>query len=275
MQRNLALGKKVSNISNAQAVTDGDVDEYDGLHGFGHCRWPCDVIVDLEVLCTIDTINLYLWDRDNRFYYYRVYVSRDNKNWMKIADKSIEQSKGKQIINAEKRKGQYVRIECLYNNANREFHIVQVEVFGEPKGENIGENIEDKKSGLSEELTYDVFLSYSAKDQNEADELYRSINANGGKAFLSAKSLKPGHDFVEEIRNAILVSNEIWLIVSPNSLKSEWVTTEWGAAWALKKPIIPILHRCSPEQLPERLKTLQCIDFYKVKEFVLDRFRKK
>ena len=74
MDRNLALGKKASNIANAWALTDGDVDDYDGKHGYGYCQWPCDVIIDLEVSCTIDAINLYLWDRDNRFYYYRVYV---------------------------------------------------------------------------------------------------------------------------------------------------------------------------------------------------------
>jgi TIR domain len=58
------------------------------------------------------------------------------------------------------------------------------------------------------------------------------------------------------------------LLVSPTSLKSDWVLTEWGAAWALGKKIVPILHRCSPEQLPDRIRRLQCVDFYKYSELI-------
>jgi hypothetical protein len=56
MQQNLAFGKRVSNIPNAQAVTEGNIEQYDANQGFGHFLWPCDVIIDLEVLCKVDTI---------------------------------------------------------------------------------------------------------------------------------------------------------------------------------------------------------------------------
>jgi len=48
MKRNLALGKKVSNLAKSNYVTDGDTEQYDGKIGFGECTWPCDVILDLE-----------------------------------------------------------------------------------------------------------------------------------------------------------------------------------------------------------------------------------
>jgi hypothetical protein len=51
------------------------------------------------------------------------------------------------------------------------------------------------------------------------------------------------------------------------------VLTEWGAAWVLQKNIIPILHRCSPAELPERLKKLQSIDFYEHPRLVKARFK--
>lgn len=86
--------------------------------------------------------------------------------------------------------------------------------------------------------------------------------------FLAEKSIQPGHDFAEEIRRSLKGSREVWLLVSPSSLNNEWVTTEWGAAWALEKKIIPILFRCDIDALPARLKGLQCIDFHRYDELI-------
>jgi hypothetical protein len=120
---------------------------------------------------------------------------------------------------------------------------------------------------------FDVFISFSSEDGEEANQLYQSIVAAGGRAFLSMKQISPGHDFSEEIRAALRSSGELWLLVSPNSLKKEWVLTEWGAAWVLKKKIIPILHRCAPDSLPLRLRSLQAVDFYKHSKLVEETFK--
>lgn len=108
---------------------------------------------------------------------------------------------------------------------------------------------------------HDVFVSYASPDQDEVNVLYEAVKKAGGKAFLSSKLLSPGDDFAETIRNQLISSRELWLLVTPNSLKSEWVLTEWGAAWLAGKRIVPIIHRCRPEDLPDRLKRLHYIDF--------------
>lgn len=116
--------------------------------------------------------------------------------------------------------------------------------------------------------TYDVFLSYAAADTSEAQILHDKIVASGRKVFMAPKVLRPGDDFAEEIRMALLGSRELWLLVSPSSSSSEWVISEWGAAWALGKRIIPILHRCAPDTLPARLQKLHCIDLHRIDELV-------
>lgn len=119
---------------------------------------------------------------------------------------------------------------------------------------------------------YDVFLSYNISDNEIAASIFSDILAAGGTAFLAKRSIEPGEDFAEEIRRALVNSHEIWLLVSPESAKSEWVISEWGAAWALKKKIVPILHRCPPDSLPERLKRLQCIDLHQYPELIKNTF---
>src|ERR1051325_10108199 len=71
-------------------------------------------------------------------------------------------------------------------------------------------------------ITIDVFLSYASADQQEANLLFDAIINAGGKVFLAAKSLRPGDDFAEEIRKALWASHQLWLLVSPNSLRSDW-----------------------------------------------------
>jgi hypothetical protein len=131
---------------------------------------------------------------------------------------------------------------------------------------------EFKRKRMESEYTFDVFISHAAADSKEADQIYEAILARGKKAFLSKKSLKAGEDFADKIRTALVSSRELWLLVSPNSLDSDWVISEWGAAWALEKRIVPILHRCGPDQLPDRIRRLHCIDFYKLPELIADTF---
>jgi hypothetical protein len=51
-------------------------------------------------------------------------------------------------------------------------------------------------------------------------------------------------------------------------MESEWVTTEWGAAWALEKKIIPILLRCEVSRLPDRLKRIHSVDFHRYNDLI-------
>jgi hypothetical protein len=123
----------------------------------------------------------------------------------------------------------------------------------------------------AQKYAYDVFLSYSERDQSTAQTVQRVLEEARVKVYMAPKYLRPGDDYAEEIRQAIVGSGEIWVIMSPSSLQSEWVTTEWGAAWVLKKRIVPILHRCDISQIPERLRIFQCIDSARIPDYVREK----
>jgi hypothetical protein len=119
-----------------------------------------------------------------------------------------------------------------------------------------------------EPKSYDVFLSYQSLDKDEARAIFDGIEQRRKKCFLAEKSLKPGDTFTEEIRNAIKSAKEVWLLMSPNSLKSEWVKREHSAAWALEKRIVPILLRCSQDQLPDLLSQIHAIDYHNIASLI-------
>jgi len=106
---------------------------------------------------------------------------------------------------------------------------------------------------------FDLFLSYSSRDRDQARSVVRAAEALGLAVFQDEKNIEPGVVWAEEIRRALLNSREMALLASPTSLVSEWVQTEWGAAWAMQRTITPILLMVAPDQLPERLRQRQAV----------------
>lgn len=115
---------------------------------------------------------------------------------------------------------------------------------------------------------FDVFLSYARGDEDHAKQLYEKLKGSEVRTYFAPKELFGGDPFNEEIRRSLINSFEIWVLTTPNSLKSEWVATEWAAAWVLKKRIVPILLRCNVDALPERLKSFQLVDYHEVDSLI-------
>lgn len=122
---------------------------------------------------------------------------------------------------------------------------------------------------------FDVFLSFSSNNKAEAEKIGSAAEAKGVSVFMSEKDLTSGDVWDETIREALLTSREMAILVSPTSLKSEWVATEWGIAWALQKRITPILFRCDIAQLPDRLKRYEARDLHETDLYVSEVFSRK
>jgi TIR domain len=117
-------------------------------------------------------------------------------------------------------------------------------------------------------INYDVFLSYSTLDKDEAREIFSLLTQNNLKVFLSEKEIKPSSKWENDIKEALSSSKLLCILATPNSLKSEWVTTEWGAAWVQNIRILPVLLQCSARDLPERLREYQAINFHEMAKII-------
>ena len=76
---------------------------------------------------------------------------------------------------------------------------------------------------------YDVFLSFSSKDEAEAKQVYEELRGYGMRVFHSGEILKnkTGISFFKEINHALQHSQHFILLSSPNSMTSEWVIDEY------------------------------------------------
>jgi uncharacterized protein YjbI with pentapeptide repeats len=73
---------------------------------------------------------------------------------------------------------------------------------------------------------YSCFISYSTKDQEFADRLYADLQNKGVRCWFAPHDAQGGKKLHEQIDEAIRRYERLLLILSPNSMNSEWVKTE-------------------------------------------------
>jgi hypothetical protein len=101
--------------------------------------------------------------------------------------------------------------------------------------------------------------------------------ANHIDTFLDEKDIHGGESIPESIRTKIRECNELLVLLSRYSIDRQWVLVEVGAAWGLKKHIVAITDKITPEEMPEITrahKALDLNDFDKYIEELIDRARK-
>jgi hypothetical protein len=73
---------------------------------------------------------------------------------------------------------------------------------------------------------YSVFISYSSKEQDFAQLLYDDLQNSGVRCWFAPKDIQGGRKLHEQIDHAIQRNDRTLLILSENSMNSEWVKTE-------------------------------------------------
>ena len=73
---------------------------------------------------------------------------------------------------------------------------------------------------------YSCFISYSTKDQDFADRVYADLQNKGVRCWFAPEDLKIGDRFRQRIDEAIRLHDKLLLILSENSVRSDWVREE-------------------------------------------------
>jgi hypothetical protein len=102
-----------------------------------------------------------------------------------------------------------------------------------------------------------LFISYGSGDHDLAKEFATLCKKANIDTFVASIDIPPGTDWYDRLGDEIRRSDEILLILSPQSIHSHWVMIEVGAAWALGKQIIPVVLYADINALPEPIKRFQ------------------
>jgi glucose-1-phosphate thymidylyltransferase len=103
-----------------------------------------------------------------------------------------------------------------------------------------------------------VFISYSRKNVAFVERLAKDLQTAGMKVWYDVSDLEVGKRWATEIESAIQQSQYFIIILSRDSVKSEWVEIEFLSAKKYKLKIIPLLLQSC--DLPMWCINLQYID---------------
>lgn len=113
---------------------------------------------------------------------------------------------------------------------------------------------------------YQVFVSHATIDKWLAKIICEKIEAVGASTFRDDRDINGGDDIPEEIRQQIKHSQEFLVLLTPASVKRQWVLLEVGAAWGWRKGfrIVAMLEHVKIDPIPEMIKSKKV---FKLNEF--------
>ena len=119
-----------------------------------------------------------------------------------------------------------------------------------------------------------VFISHSSRDKWIARKLSEEINSLGCKTFLDEKDIETGESIDETIHSHLFESDDFLLLLSPDSVKSQWVLIELGGALALKKRVVVILLYLGANDIPQPINNYLARDINEIDKYY-DELKKK
>ncbi len=116
---------------------------------------------------------------------------------------------------------------------------------------------------------YQVFLSHASTDKWLATAICEKIELTNAVFFRDDRDIEGGDDIPETIRKQIKKSQELVVLVTPESVSRPWVLIEIGAAWAIRKSmrITAVLCHVQTTAIPEMLKSKKVISINELNPF--------
>jgi len=105
---------------------------------------------------------------------------------------------------------------------------------------------------------YSCFISYSSKDQDFSERLYADLQNNGVRCWFAPEDMKGGKKIYPQLDEAIKLHDKLLLIISENSMNSDWVASEIKRARKREK-----------ETGRQKLFPIRLVDFESLKQWEL------
>lgn len=108
-------------------------------------------------------------------------------------------------------------------------------------------------------MTKHIFVSYTRSDEVIAQQIIAALDLAGLEAWIDTREIRPGDSFLEKMNQALGEASYVLLLISKNSLESQWVRREWLSTLSDQATLlIPVLLDYS--ELPPLLRDIIYID---------------
>jgi len=125
-----------------------------------------------------------------------------------------------------------IGIDTIYNSGGK---IPDVFLRGCGVDENFIRFIPSLLGAVEPFQLYSCFISYSTKDEEFAHRLHSRLRDAKARVWFAPEDIKGGEKIYEQIERAIQLHDRLLLVLSENSLRSNWVETEIRKAIEVEK----------------------------------------
>lgn len=123
----------------------------------------------------------------------------------------------------------------------------------------------DRHAASDDTFAYDVFISYSWKDQEWVrGPLLQRLESHSLRVCIDVRDFQPGAPIVTEMERAVLTSRYTLVVLTPDFVNSSWTQFEEVLTFTIAhgfkhRRVIPLLKAaCAP---PPRIQALTAVDF--------------
>lgn len=107
-----------------------------------------------------------------------------------------------------------------------------------------------------------IFISYSHKDRDRADFLWRELRARGHAVYIDREGILEAELITNRIRDMIQGADVVLLVLGPNWISSPACRMEMGFALEQNKRILPAAFEDVGADLPPEIKEINYVRFY-------------
>lgn len=105
-----------------------------------------------------------------------------------------------------------------------------------------------------------IFISYKRENIDFIDKIVEKLEVAKMPVWADVKKLRASEDWSEKIETAIQEAAAVVVVITPQAMKSEYITYEWSFALGRGIPVVPLMVTKTDSYHP-RLMKIQFLDF--------------
>ncbi|HEY3569505.1 MAG TPA: toll/interleukin-1 receptor domain-containing protein [Thermoanaerobaculia bacterium] len=117
-------------------------------------------------------------------------------------------------------------------------------------------------------MSYQVLISSTPKDRDLAENLAQSVRDTGALVLSVEQTPTRGEAIDFDLRRLIRKADEVVLILTDRSLNNPFLLLEMGAAFSLRKRLIPILVGIDESEIPPLIAELGYVRYANLRGYL-------
>jgi len=117
-------------------------------------------------------------------------------------------------------------------------------------------------------MPYQVLISSTQKDWDLAENLAQSVRETGADVVSIVKTSAQGEAVDISLRRALQKADEVVIILTDRSLNDPLLLLEMGAAFSLRKRLIPILVGIEDSEIPPLIARFPYVRYSQLRRYL-------